>query len=449
MRARAGIRASWVLPIALLLAGCQVLQAPWVAVRRITAPAFPMDTTQQDLRGWLAEYAVRFVAVVTSAADEIAARAAERAVRRNTLLWKLRMTAAVERAAFAEDPQEAYVSVLAIAVAMHHYLTEGEGREIFGEHQAIAHEAAERLVEDAEGIGARYLTDGQLRRLVGEVEELARGRPIRGIFVPETIPYTLGIGVDDPDALGWITRIPMAPVRALEGLDSGAQAIREFNRTAGHFVALLEILPQQIRWQSELLLYDIEDRETVDRTLSSLERVSESALAFAETAQTLPERLGEESARLLEQIESSQGELRATVEATRAAFSDAEPLTAALARTAEQLSQAGLAWRAVVEEVRREPEREPEEPEPRPFDIVEFERAAQEVTTAAVELRQLVAELRGLGDSELAVAIERASSISDALVDRAAWRGLQLLLGFFLLLFAYRRMEAFLARRRA
>jgi hypothetical protein len=447
MRVRAGSRAFLVLPLALLLAGCQVLQAPWTIVRRIAAPAFPMDTTQQDLRGWVAEYAVRFVAVVTSAADEIAARTDERTLRRNTLLWKLRMTHAVERAAFAEDPQAAYVSVLAISFAMHHYLREGEGRDVFGEHQHIAREASERLVEDARAIGARYLTDRQLARLVREVEELAEARPIRGVFVPETIPYTLGIPVDDPDAFGWLMRIPMAPVRALEGIDTTAQAVLEFNQTAAHFVAILELLPQQIRWQSELLLYDVEDRDMVERTLASLERVSESALAFAETAQTLPERLREESVQLLEQIEASQGELRATLEATRATFADAEPLSAALGSTAGHLERAGLAWRGLVEEVRRERERDPDAPAPRPFDIVDYERAVQQVTSAAVELRQLVSELRGLSEAELAVALEQASTLSGSLVDRAAWRGLQLLLGFFALLFLYRRLEAWLARR--
>jgi hypothetical protein len=449
MPARAGFRAFLVLPLALLLAGCQVIQAPLALARRVAAPAFPTDTTQQDLRGWLAEYAVRFIAVVTSAADEIASRTDERTMRRNTLLWKLRMTQAVERAAFAEDPQEAYVSALAIAVAMHRYLEDGEGREIFGEHQEIARQAAARLVEDAEAIGARYLTERQLRRLLAEVEELAEARPIRGVFVPETIPYTLGVTADDRERFGWITRIPMAPVRALEGIDEGALAIREFNQTAAHFVAILELLPQQVRWQSELLLYDIEEREAVERSLASLEQLSEGVSAFAEAAGTLPERLASEASHLMAEIDARQAELQATLEAARATLADATPLGESLRRTAEELGRAGVAWRSVVEEARREPERAPDEPEPRRFDIADYERTAREVTLAAAETRLLVAELRGLQESELATAAEHASALSDALVDRVAWRGLQLLLALFALLFAYRRLEGWLARRHA
>ena len=73
-------------------------------------------------------------------------------------------------------------------------------------------------------------------------------------------------------AFAWLINLPMSPFRALEGVSSGAAAIREFNQTALQLTNRVALLPQQIRWQMELLLYDVEDRETVIQALRTHRR---------------------------------------------------------------------------------------------------------------------------------------------------------------------------------
>jgi hypothetical protein len=51
--------------------------------------------------------------------------------------------------------------------------------------------------------------------------------------------------------------------------------------------------------------------------------------------------------------------------------------------------------------------------------------------------------------AELTARVERVEAGSRALVNLAAWRGLQLILAFFVLLFVYRRVESWLGRRAA
>ena len=98
----------------------------------------------------------------------------------------------------------------------------------------------------------------------------------------------------------------------------------------------------------------------------------------------------------------------------------------------------------------------PGEPPARPFDITEYERAAEQVTLAAAEARALLADVRALGgDGErdagfgrLGEAVGRVEGGGRALVNLAAWRALELMLAAFALAFTYRRIEARLARGR-
>ena len=51
--------------------------------------------------------------------------------------------------------------------------------------------------------------------------------------------------------------------------------------------------------------------------------------------------------------------------------------------------------------------------------------------------------------AELTAQVQRVEASARSLVNLAAWRGLQLILAFFALLFLYRRVEVWLARRAA
>ena len=138
------------------------------------------EYTEQDLHEDLAGYAARYSSITSAAADEIADLTDSRRIRRSTLVWKLRMIPLVNDYAFRDDPQEAYVEVLNLVAATRRYLTEGDGREIFGEHKAIAVRAAEELETQAVEIGQRFLGTERIDRLREEIEVMVAENPIRG-----------------------------------------------------------------------------------------------------------------------------------------------------------------------------------------------------------------------------------------------------------------------------
>jgi plasmid stabilization system protein ParE len=392
--------------------------------------------TEEELQAELRQYALTFSSVISAATQEIGARTRDRTIRRRTLLWKAEMIPLASNASYIRDPQQAYVATLVLTVGMRQYLEDGSGAALFGEHQPIAVEAARELEGDARALGARFLDPAELDRLAREVEALGREHPIRGEFSPGALVE----GLTDPEtrnSLAWAVNLPMAPFRALTGVSEGGQAMRDFNQTARQLAHLLADFPHMVRWQLELLLYDVEDRETTLEGLAAFQVLAESSRRFSEAFEALPEDLTANASPALESA-------RETVREAGAALAQVQNLVGPLSGIAEQLREAGEAWSDIAREVGREEEPRPDS---RPFDIREYERTAQETRSAAEELKALVAEVRALAqDPELPTTVAGIEGSGRSLVDAAAWRAFQLMLVFFFLILVYRLVSSRIGR---
>lgn len=397
--------------------------------------------TQEDLRDEVTFVAGRFVTSVISTSDEIMSSSRDPEIRRRALLWKSRIVPLIENAEVLSDPKRGYLALYALALSQRDYLEVGAGRELFGDAQPVAVEAAHAIVDDIVAVGRRFLTPEQQARLESETEAVVAGNPIRGVFAVETLPAMVN-GLTPGGQFDWIVAYPLAPFRAAEGVESGARAIREFNVTAQRFSQVVATMPKQLRWQAELLAFELEARPTVETTRQALDSIAASAAEFARIADRLPADLRAELAVLVEQIDRTQPGLRETLAEARSTLLAAQgtaeqlgPVASALERTASEAQRAGEAWGALVAELRTASPRDPDAPPTRPFDITEYERTAASLAAVAVELRGLVADAKELGGAA-------------PLLDLAAWRAFQLLVAFFLLLFVYRRIEGAIARRR-
>lgn len=406
-----------------LASGCAPLQLPFWRDTLGMTRGVTLESLQQDL----AFLASSFAAAVTTASDDISDASTSRRVRRSALVWRLEMIPAVQRAAFSDDPRGAYVRTLVLCVLQRRYLESGDGRDLFGEQQGIAVEAATRLEQDAAAFGERFLTPTELRRVVAEANELAQKYPMQGREFSLQRAISGSRELQQSDVFTSVLSIPLAPFRALEGVDSGAQAIREFNVTARHFTDLAAQLPEQLRGELELLLYDFEDRDTVVQGLAAFETLA----ASADRASLVVEELPEELQSALGGPEGSVSRISATIQQLR-------DLVVPLEGAAQSLRDASLAWREVIGS-RAERDAEPDTGPG--FDVREWESAAAAVGDAAGKLRGLAQEAGGLGGTGTGA----ADALSRA-IDRAFWRAATLLALFFVLLIAYRLIAARLAR---
>lgn len=397
----------------LAVAGCANVTQRVPGLAMVTGRS--QEATASELRSALVEWSGSFASLVTAASDRIRAQSKDRDIRRHTLLWQLRMIPLARGAAFRPDAQEAYVAALALASAQHAYLTEGEGRALFGPEQEIAAGAAHQLEQDVLALGRVFLSDRQIERLQGEVDALVDKHPIRGAFAADALVQ----GFSDPSVRGtfsWVLDLPMVPFRALSGVSDTAQAVHDFNQTAREFTETVDELPHLTRWEIELLLYDAEELESVQRALAAAESFALGAERISSAAETLPQEVGAEMAARLE-------EARATIAELDAALVRAEAVAGPLERVADRVGDASAQWTTLLTEMRADEG----QGDGRPFDVREYESAADRIAGATREIRGLVTELNALDASR-----------AEALVDRAAWRGALLIGVFFAALAAYR-----------
>jgi hypothetical protein len=384
------------------------------------------EYTEQDLREDLSEFAARYALIVTGTGERISAATTDRQVRKRALLWRVRFIPLIHGTTSQDDPQEAFVTTLTLVVAQDHYLTVGEGKNAFGDQQELALEASRSIALELAQIGKRFLTPEQMERLKAEVMELARRETIKGPnFAAQGFQSSLAAVATEAGTFDWVVDLPMSPFRALEGVGSGAQAIHEFNKTAARLTDIVALLPEQIRAQTELLLYDVEDRQTLARGLGAFESISESATRASEAIDRLPNDMQ----RTL--LDSQQ-----TLAEVNQAIVNARELVGPLSVTAERLQMVSSTW---VEFLDRNGA---DEPPGRPFDVREWESTAQEIGVAADRLHELALGLTTLtGSPQIAGAlgavnstVERVEASAMRVVNAAAWRLFQLLLAFFALL---------------
>jgi len=372
------------------------------------------SATEADVHEALGVWAANFASLVGAAADRIHGESSDRVTRRHAVLWQLRMVPLARFAAFRPDAKGGYVASLAVAIAQHAYLTTGEGAALFGAHQEIAIEAASKLERDLVDLGHTFLDERQLARLRGEVDELVAQRPMYGLFTADKLVQ----GLADPevrDRFEWVVALPMTPFRALAGMSDTAQAVQNFNDTAREFTEVVSALPQLTRWQLELLLYDAEELDSVERALAAATSMAESAQGLSNTAAELPASLG---AELAAQVRDA----RAAIADLDAALARAENLAAPLTHVADRVGEASAQWTTLIAELRSD-----DEDGGRPFDVREYESAAARINEASSGVRALVEEINRLD-----------ASGARALLNGATWRAALLIGVFFCALGAYR-----------
>jgi hypothetical protein len=406
------------LPLALAV-GCSAIRWPFASEPRGMSRGVTLEGLQEEL----SFFASSFGASVTTAGDDISASSSDRRIRRNALIWRLNTLPVAQRAAFAEDPRGAYVRCLLLAIVQRRYLSDGDGKALFGDQQSLAIEAAQRIEQDALAIGERFLTQAELKRVQTEVNDLAVKFPMQGREFSVQRVVAGSRQLQQSDVFTSVLNIPLSPFRALEGVDSGAQAIREFNVTARRFTDIAAQLPVQLRGELELLLYDVEDRDTVVQGLKAFQSMADSA----DRASAVVEELPEELRANLEGADSSLARIQDAAKELRGL---AEPLDAASGK----LRDASIAWREVIGS---RAEREAKPDDGRGFDVNDYGRAADSIGAAALQLRGLATDVDQIS----------APPALSAAIDHAFWRAAALALLVFALAVAYRAISSRLLRR--
>lgn len=423
--------------------------------------------SKEELAEILAQYVDTFEASLRDVADRMVTLQPDRHTRRLTLLLQTRLLPMMRDAVEQEDALYGLLDAWILCQRTNRFFVDGDGRTMFGEHQSIVVDASRNALERMEDVAARILTPDALPRARRAVEDVAQRFPLRGEFAGATVRSAVQKPEQEAGILTAILTAPIAPFRAFEGIDRGAAAIQGFTAVASRMNETVHNLPESVRLQAQLLLLEMDDLESVQSALTSMEKLAASSARISTVAEQLPEELRRQIGLAAEDLESRQAELQRTLreaQQTAVRVHDAlgrvESAAAAVERTAAQTAAAGEAWtrtsQAIVDMVdsfRRprgapgddrpatpetmpanRPSGEPADPTwsapaidesaasapngRRGFDINEYTLAAQAIDRAAMQVQELSREIRGLaGSRELSETFGDAEQRARGVVD--------------------------------
>jgi hypothetical protein len=444
----------------------RVLVASSIAVLLVACRSSP-DKTEKDadkhqvghvadplaLAADVRSFARSFCIEVAGNAAAIAAQTHDPVVREATLRWRLDAIPQMNLAALSPDPRTALAWAWALSTRQRFVITSDAGHPPFGDQNPAAERVARDLERRIAEIAAKYVAPEDLPHVAARIEQFASRGDIHAEFRASLEAEAADESSSGGGGLSGVLSLPLAPFQGLQGVGDTPAELRRLSLVAGDWAILVASLPDQMRWQVELVALSLDDLET----LKSVRSIAATAAEISKTAQALPERVGTElrttladSSHELDTIRATALEAHATVDGISVAVEKARMTIEEVKPAAEALTHTMNAATGLVEAVHAAfPPAEksaassaaPPAPE-KPFDMAEVTRAAERLDGAVVELRGLVSDV---GSDSSRRALDQTSQRIDALVDRIFTRALALVvvaavLGAALILL--RRMRA-------
>jgi len=440
------------------------------------APAAADENTTALIQA-LREFADDFRTTIDGAASQARQLDLTRPQRTAVTTWRVQAGTLLRHAFDQDDPREILLDVWSLCRRMQDYFERGPGVTEFGPAVPPAQAATQSLLARCEEIALAHVSPAALEQIRVSVDEYARSHPFQAGFVGPPA-QDLSDVAPGRNVLKWILDVPLAPLRGVEKMNQTSDAMRDISRTADRFTDVVSDFPATTRREALLLAEDLERLPSVAATTQNVARIAAGTEHFAQVVEDLPRRTREEAEQLLDRVDQSHpqaratlGEARQTADAVRAAAAELRELTAALERTLTQFTEAGRAWAVTAEAVgatsrelanwrgppATQPVAAPATVSPEDvgttqpgFRFDEVTASAEALTRTTTELRGLLSDLQRLlasgavsGEAgrltaPAAEVLDRAGLTSRALIDHAAWRAAQLLALLAALLLAYR-----------
>jgi len=413
---------------------------------------------------------------VQRCAAEVNAITGDPELKRTMIRWQIATLRLTQRSLHHPDPRWTLLELWAGLFRIRAYLERPDSTKDLGsDEHAIVRAAIDAMLLRMERRSATVLNEKQLDTLRDAAGQLAAANPLSDEELRR--PATVFKISDNKNALALITNLPADIFSLGGGVKDTAMAVTEVAEVADRGVDGIESMPQMVRWQTQLLLMDLEQNESVKAMVANSTKVSDAVERVSKTVETLPAQLEDVVVRVAERVEKAQPELRETLKEGRGAVVEARGIVQDigpilekveeqgpwLERTTANATEAGKAWEGAFHEIYllANPPLDPNEPPPEsspPFDMKDYLQTAEWTTKAAVELRATVVEVRGIIDGEgldrrveqvdttTNKVLDAASAQVRALIDTIAWRAGALIVLFFALLAGYRMFATRLAR---
>jgi len=341
------------------------------------------------------------LAEIMGTASDIAASTQDRQVREKCLLWKIRAYDAYQRILTISDPRAAFLFEWMAVIQLRQYLTEGDGKDIFGPAQPKAIAVAQAVEAEIITLGKKHFKADTIEAATDDIEQQARRFSKQSEFMSEPDPR---VSQGDRDILK-ILQLPLLPVRSLESVSSTPNAISRFTDTTQDFTTVIKQLPERTRWQLELLQLEMESSGPVAALNQRLDRLDQDLRDMITLVKTMP----------------SDNKLKDTAEG--------------FTETAKAFEAAAIEIRKLLADYQQIPSNS-ENTGKSSSGVEDYRKAAESITNASQELRLLLAELRQPVDEQNGM--RQIAKEGRDLINTLFWRAALLFVVVFVLALGYR-----------
>jgi hypothetical protein len=388
-----------------------------------------------ELRDELDRFEYLFISQMRQTADDIDAASGTRRTRRTNARMQTRVIQALHAMMASDDAIIAFLDTWALLARIELYYKGGLGASVHGDQQPQVIAFVDKVLEDYERIGRLFLADEQFEELKKNIYRFAAQHPVDGTY-SNLVVFATHEKKEEVGALMKTLRIPMAPIRAMEGVDNTATAIHNVRNSVERFTDVAEQLPESTRWQMAILMDDFEESEMTRSFLTSLNDFSQSSARLVEVLDSMPQQLRAELLTVFEESDESQKQLQATLQTTVEAadrvekmFTQINTTSQALNITTQQATDAAIAWKNASDSIQdlvllfKGKPRDPDAPPGfgmRDFDtmLLNAGQTADKVGNAAAQLQQTID----------AAAKEELQQQLRSLIDHIMWRLFELVL---------------------
>lgn len=416
----------WLAVLALALASCTVVQTPERIAKAVVpignTPAQP-DPAQVQIQ--IQRFADDFTGRTMQAFDDFAARSGTEAGYVQALRLKLAYTAAMIGIASGPNPNINLLDAVTVSTLMRLTVEDYWLKTPGGTNFQAWLDQSRILETNAWQLAESLLKPPQIGETRSAIADWYNKNPeLQSGFLARPQEFATKMREAGAKSAGIDNVFGLVGLDPTAGLDP---AVREVTRTrlfAERAMFTLQRMPFLIRWQTELMAYELADLSQVRQLITNTTTLSASVEQISRTAAALPDQVTAERKAILDALEQQEGKLRElSLEVSRTLESGTK-MSDSLNTTITTFD--GLMKRFGVGEPTTDAAPDTNSP---PFNILDYGKVAGQIADMAKEVNTLLATA-DRSAMQLTRLSDEATARLDRSVDRAFHRGVALCLIF-------------------
>ena len=443
--ARFRLGALLLLGLGLLSPGCSILKTPQKVVEAVvpgTDRSNPPDPI--ELQNQIARFSDDFAGRTVLSLDEYARKTGTEQGRIQALQLKLMSVTAMVGIASGPNPYANLLDLVTMNTLTRLTVEDYWIKTPDGKNFGAWLENARILETNAWSLAATVLKPHQLKELREGIATWYRQNPeMRDGFLARPHELTSMVASDRKRKGDLNSVFSLVGLDPTIGLDPAVREVTQARLFAERAMFTFQRMPFLLRFQTELLAYQLVQIPEMQRVLTNTTKLSDSAEQISQTAAALPAHLAEERKALVTALEQQEGKLRElAAEIDRTLVSGA--------KMSDSLNTTLITFDALMKRfgVGEPVTNSVPDTNSAPFNILDYGKVADQVGGMAKELNVLLATANQ-NVTQLNQLSDAATAKADRIVDRAFHRGLLLivilLVGTVLAALTYRA----LSRKRA